>query len=119
MRSETEVEAAVIRWLLERGWDVRHGPQNGADLLAQRGSEHLVVEAKGHTSAPGVDVDTLIGQILRRIDPGAEMTRYAVAVPETLLRTIERVDAEVLARLDVDVLLVDDFGRVRTLGHDT
>lgn len=115
MRSEADVQGAVVRWLLERGWDVSEGPRSGADLIAHRGAEHLVVEAKGHTAYPGVDVDTLFGQILRRIDPAAEMTRYAVAVPETLLHTVQRVDASILDRLDIAVLLVDDFGRVRVL----
>lgn len=119
VRSEAEVTATVIRWLLERGWDVREGPSDGADLVAKRGAERLVVEAKGHTSAPGLDVDTMFGQILRRIDPAEEMTRYAVAVPETLARTVERIDADVLDRLDIAVWLVDDFGRVRVLGDES
>ncbi|MGH3974502.1 MAG: hypothetical protein ACRDS9_14420 [Pseudonocardiaceae bacterium] len=49
-------------------------------------------EAKGRTSAPGLDVDTAYGQLLRRMPEEDEpATRYAIVVPTEAQRTAERV----------------------------
>ena len=100
---ESEVVNALVRWLTAEGWSVRT-EVDWADVVAERGDERLIVEAKGVTTAPGLDVDTLYGQLLRRMARPA--TRYALVVPETLISAAVRVPESVRHRLGVDVYAV-------------
>lgn len=111
---EEQVQAVFAGWLLERGWDVIQGDRSHVDLITTRGAERLLVEVKGHTSEPGLDVDTLYGQILRRMDDH-ETTRYAIVVPERITWAAERVNSVIRQRLDLDLYAVDDFSEVRPI----
>ncbi len=64
---ESEVVQVFVSWLERHGWRVTT-ELAWADVLAGRGDERLVAEAKGVTSSPGLDVDTLYGQLLRRME---------------------------------------------------
>ncbi|MGD0701667.1 MAG: hypothetical protein ABSA02_17500 [Trebonia sp.] len=108
---EKRVVDAFVAWLGENGWAV-DTEVNFVDVYAQRGDERLYAEAKGRTAAIGLDVDTLYGQLLRRMtDPDAR-ARYAVIVPTAAVPAALRVPAWVRQRLDVDVYEVDDAGGV-------
>lgn len=109
---EAEVQAAFVRHLLERGWDPTVDGSDHVDVSARRGAEHLVAEVKGDTGSPGTDVDTLVGQLLRRIDPDTD-ERYVLVVTERLLAKVQRIAGRVLARLGIEVAVVDDLGGVR------
>lgn len=109
---EAEVQAAFVVHLMERGWDVTTDNADYVDVLAQRGAERIVAEVKGHTTSPGLDVDTLYGQLLRRMAGRQEATRYAVAVPASLATAALRVPEPVRDLLDIDVWLVADDGGV-------
>lgn len=108
---EKRVVDAFVAWLQEEGWTAET-EVNFVDVCAQRGDERLYAEAKGRTAAIGLDVDTLYGQLLRRMrDPGAD-ARYAVVVPATAVHAALRVPAWVRQRLTIDVYEVDDAGQV-------
>jgi hypothetical protein len=103
---------AFARHLAEGGWNV--SPEvDFCDLVAERAGERLFVEAKGRTAAIGTDVDTMYGQLLRRMplaeDPGS---RFAVVVPTRAELAALRVPSRVRALLSVDVYVVDDGGAV-------
>ena len=53
-----------------------------------------------------------MGQLLRRIDPDTD-ERYVLVVTERLLPKVRRIDDRVLARLGIEVAVVDDLGGVR------
>lgn len=110
---ERDLVAHLVAWLESDGWSVQTEVAY-LDVLATREDEVLKIEAKGHTSSKGLDVDTMFGQMLRHIDPGQSDTRYGVAVPVDYLPTIRRIDRRVLEQLSIDVFLVDDDGRVQT-----
>lgn len=63
---ETRVVEAFCKHLQNDGWDVQREVQF-VDVMATRGSQTLYAEAKGRTSSIGLDVDTLYGQLLRRL----------------------------------------------------
>lgn len=112
---EADVQAAFVTHLQERGWDVFTENADHVDVAAKRGAERIVAEVKGHTTSPGLDVDTMYGQLLRRMreeDRDADV-RYVVVVPESLVVAATRVPPWVRATLRIEVVLVDDFGRVR------
>ena len=104
---EKRVIDAYVTWLERSNWTVRR-EVDFVDVYAERGDERLYAEAKGRTTSPGLDVDTLYGQLLRRMrdpEPGA---RYAVVVPTAALNAALRVPAWVRDRLSVDIYEVDN-----------
>lgn len=107
---EHEVIAAFVRWLEVDGWLVRT-EHEFADVVAERGEERLVAEAKGVTTSPGLDVDTLYGQLLRRmVEPRA---RYAVVVPEKVVTAAQRVPEWVRTSLGIELYGVDMDDTIR------
>ena len=113
MRGDEErVIAAFCQWLRDRGW-VPEREVGFADVVAARGEERLVAEAKGRTQAVGLDVDSCYGQLLRRIsDEGDPCTRYALVVPEAGRAAALRVSPRVRALLGITVYVVSDSGQV-------
>ena len=109
---EARVVAAFSAWLTEQGWQVRTEVEH-VDVLAEREGERLFAEAKGITSAPGLDIDTAYGQLLRRMpDAVPERVRYALVVPEETKRAALRVPARVRELLGIDVFTVGQDGRI-------
>ena len=98
---ESEIVEVFVGWLERNGWKVRTSV-DAADVVAERGDELLVVQAKGITSEPGLDLDTLYGQLLRRMT-SLDRARYAVVVPEILVATACRVPERVRERLQIEV----------------
>jgi hypothetical protein len=50
-------------------------------MRAERDGDTLYAEAKGRTSLVGLDIDTLYGQLLRRMPLDESNARFAVVVP--------------------------------------
>src|SRR4051794_12591910 len=72
------------RWLETQGWETE--TETGfVDVVAHRGNETIYAEGKSRmTGNPGAGLDTLYGQLLRRM-PAGEIgdlnTRFAVVIP--------------------------------------
>ena len=110
---EAEVVAAFCAWLEQDGWSVQREVEH-VDVFAERDGTHLYAEAKGETKAIGLDVDTMYGQILRRMPIGEDPdARFAVVVPERALRAALRVRPRVRELLRIEVYSVDEQGGVR------
>src|SRR5215213_4721376 len=72
------------RWLEAQGWQTETEAEF-VDVVAHRGNETIYAEVKGRTnSRTGAGLDTLYGQLLRRM-PAEEVddpsTRFAVVIP--------------------------------------
>lgn len=104
---EKRVIDAYVTWLERSNWTVRR-EVDFVDVYAERGDERLYAEAKGRTTSPGLDVDTLYGQLLRRMRDPEPCARYAVVVPTAALNAALRVPAWVRDRLSVDIYEVDN-----------
>lgn len=77
----------------------------------------LYAEAKGRTTEPGLDADTMFGQLLRRMHD--RTGRYAVVVPDGhSLRMVKRVPQHIIDRLGIEVYAVAEDGAVRQVGRD-
>ena|SRR5438105_12109126 len=72
---EQRVVDVFHKYLVAKGWAVSR-EVDFCDLVAEHDGERLFVEAKGRTAAIGTDVDTMYGQILRRI-PSPRMLEQA------------------------------------------
>ncbi|WP_123378944.1 hypothetical protein [Pseudokineococcus lusitanus] len=104
--------AAFCAWLTEQGWTVTR-EVDFFDVLAERPGQRLVAEVKGRTASTGLDVDTMFGQLLRRMGDADDHTRYAAVVPINALSAVQRVSGHVRDLLRIDVFTVDDTGVVR------
>ena len=61
------VVPAFCRWLEAQGWETKTESEF-VDVVAHRGSQSIYAEVKGRTkSRPGAGLDTLYGQLLRRM----------------------------------------------------
>lgn len=108
---ESEVERRFAEYLRSRGWVVTLGDRSHVDVIAQHpDGSRLLAEVKGVTKDSGTSADILFGQLLRRMTDLTGSTRYAVVVPESLRRTIERVPAEVRRTLSIELWVVPDTG---------
>ncbi|WP_246113592.1 hypothetical protein [Streptomyces montanus] len=56
-----------------------------------RGNERLICDAKGRTSEKGIGADSAYGQLLRRITSQESRIRYALVVPSSSVKVVERV----------------------------
>ena len=110
--SESPVELAFKRWLESQGWRLTNEARSWADIIAERGNERLIGEVKGHTGGnTGLDIDTMFGQLLRRMTPDAATT-WAVIVPTRSLAAVLRVPIDVRKRLGIRVFEVRDNDEV-------
>jgi hypothetical protein len=73
----------------------------------------LYAEAKGRTEAIGLDVDTLYGQLLRRVPDDGMNSVLGVVVPEKAVTAALRVPQWMRDRLRVHVWAVSDDDQVR------
>ena len=116
MRGDEErVVSAFSGWLSGQGWTVEREIEF-CDVVARRGDDTLYAEAKGRTSAIGLDVDTLYGQLLRRVplhDTGS--ARFGVVVPTEARAAALRVPEATRRLLRITVYVVDEGGRVETV----
>lgn len=114
MRGDEErVIHAFCAYLTQQGWTITREVEF-VDVLAEKDGHRIFAEAKGRTSSPGLDVDTMFGQLLRRMGPerpGPE-TRFAAVVPTGAAGKVERVPAWVREELRIDLYVVDDDGSV-------
>jgi hypothetical protein len=112
---EQRVADAFCSWLEGGGWAVSR-EVDFCDLVATRNSEKLYCEAKGRTAAIGLDIDTLYGQLLRRMPIADDLSaRFAVVVPSEAVKAATRVSSRVRELLRIDVYAVDEAGGVEAL----
>lgn len=103
---------AFCAYLTLNGWEIEREVAF-CDVVARRPGETLYCEAKGRTAAIGLDVDTLYGQLLRRMKDVAEPgDRYAVVVPTEAKAAVLRVPARVREALGITVFTVSADGKV-------
>lgn len=115
---EKRVLDAFCEWLLKTGWTVER-ESSFIDVVAQRGNECIYAEAKGQTEAIGTDVDTMYGQLLRRMSKKSDQnSRFAVVVPDEARKAVLRVPSRIRALLQIDVYSVDQLGEVKQIKGD-
>ncbi len=110
---ETRVVDAFCGYMRDEGWDITT-EVGFCDVVAAKPSGlRVYAEAKGPTAAPGLDVDTMFGQLLRRMTTNDPRVRYAVVVPEgAALTAALRVPAWVRDTLSIDVYGVSESSAV-------
>lgn len=110
---EARIVDAFCAWLEAQGWTIQR-EVDFVDVLAERDGQKIYAEAKGRTTAPGLDIDTLYGQLLRRMPPEeVGSARFAVVVPAGAVIMAQRVPSRVRQLLRISIYGVDEHGRVQ------
>jgi hypothetical protein len=83
--SEDDVKRHVKARLERLGWrvEVAWGKSRGTDILAKRGGDRWLIEAKGGGSLQPMRVNyflMILGEILQRMDDSS--ARYSIALPD-------------------------------------
>jgi hypothetical protein len=113
---EARVVDAFCSWLKAQGWTTQREVAF-VDIAASRGDQRLYAEAKGRTSAVGLDVDTLYGQLLRRM-PAEKLGQaiFAVVVPDVAVKAAERGPVRIREVLGIEIYGVGEDGSVTHVG---
>lgn len=109
---EARIVDSFCAWLQSQGWSIER-EVDFVDVVAEKDGERIYAEAKGRTTAPGLDIDTMYGQLLRRMPPEEVGTaRFAVVVPSVSVHMAKRVPTRVRELLRISIYGVDEEGRV-------
>ena len=114
---EERVIQAFCVFMHAQGWTTKR-EVDFVDVVAEKDGQRIFAEAKGRTTAIGLDVDTMFGQLLRRMPqerPGPG-TRFAVVVPAEASAAVERVPRWLRNELGIDLYVVDQDGSVAKRG---
>jgi len=112
---ETFVQHAVEQWLAGEGFELLRDPL--VDVKASRGNEIWHIEAKGKTSAIGLDFRTGIGQLVQRMtDQGHN---HGIAIPDIpeFRKQTEAFAPWVLEKLQINWVWVSKNGSVSVEGN--
>jgi hypothetical protein len=116
--SEDEVKRAVEAWLESLGWkvSVAWGRVRGIDILATKGDQRWVIEAKGSGSLNPMRVNyfvSMLGELLQRMDDSN--ARYSIALPDMgQFRGLwERLPPLAKSRTGISALFVHASGGVQ------
>lgn len=87
------------------------------DVVGERNGLYFYAEAKGRTKSTGLDVDTLYGQLLRRM-PAEELGEavFAVVVPDAAVTAAQRVPERIRSHLGIEIYAVSEDGEVHHVG---
>lgn len=115
--TEDEVKSAVKSHLERDGWvvTVAWGREHGVDIRASRGSEMLLVEAKGEAANPPQQVNYFLGalgELIRRMSSAT--ATYGLALPDNkqYRGLVARLPPLARDRLDLAVFFVDELANV-------
>jgi hypothetical protein len=110
------VVPAFRKWLEDEGWETETEAEY-VDVVAHRGDETIYAEVKGRTKGrPGAGLDTLYGQLLRRMPEADDpKTRFAVVIPTGAEAAALRVPRRVRDLLRIDIYVVNDDRQVEKL----
>lgn len=113
--TEDEVKAAIDAALRQDGWetDVRWGHVHGIDIMARRGDNRLVLEAKGEGSRSAMRVNYFLGalgELLQRME--TPDSQYGLVFPahRQFVGLILRLPTWVRDRLQLHFYLVRPEG---------
>ncbi|MFE5703698.1 hypothetical protein [Rhodococcus koreensis] len=108
---------AFAGWLSSQGWTV-HAEVDVVDIVAEKDDRRLYVEVKAASTAPGLDVDTAIGQLVRRMPSEPDQSvAFALVVRDEpgSVEAAVRAPQRVLDLLGMALYAVGEDGSVRQL----
>ena len=104
-------------WLSSQGWTVVTD-SDVVDIVAEKDGHRLYAEVKGESTVPGLDVDTAIGQLVRRMPSEPDQSVLFALVVRDEPGSVEaavRAPQRILDLLGMALYAVDAGGVVRQL----
>ena len=86
--------------------DTREGRKSGADVIAEYRGRKLIMEMKGDSAAPEVDLGTGIFQLLRHMHEGYN-EEYALGISSAYTRMVKQIEYP-LKKLGIRVFIIDN-----------
>lgn len=85
--------------------------------IHRESGERWVIEAKGHSTDVGLDFNTCLGQLLKRMHDG-ESAKFGLAMPATpqYEKQIRQIGRKVREALGLHWLLINESGVVQLIG---
>jgi hypothetical protein len=117
---EDQVKLLLKQWLEADGWqtEIAWGRKTGIDIVARRGGEVWIIEAKGCGSLQPMRVNyfiAILGELLQRMSTAD--AKYSIALPDMQqFRGLwDRLPELARRRTDITALFVSADGRVEHL----
>jgi len=109
--SENEIKEAVRSYLVDQGFEVEvaWGRSHGVDLLAVRGDERLMLEAKAEVARNAQNVNYFLGALGELVQRMSDRTaRYGLALPDNrqFRGLVDRLPDVAIERLGLEVFFV-------------
>ncbi len=110
---EAFVQASIEEYFEQQGYEVEKDGQ--VDLIAVKGSDRWVVEAKGITEAIGTDFNTCLGQLVKCMTSRED--KYAIAIPKHVKykRQCSMLSSYFRELVQLHILVIDDQGAVKII----
>jgi hypothetical protein len=111
--TEEEVKHSINEYYIARGYSttVAWGHSRGADIVAEKGNERLIIEVKGCGSLQPMRVNyflSILGEVLQRMD--SEDCKYFIALPkiQQYVNLWYKLPALAKQRTKISLILVDN-----------
>lgn len=113
--NEAFIQKSLEKYFEERGYIIEKDGQ--VDLIATKGSDMWIIEAKGMTEQVGLDFNTCIGQLVKSMTSG--QNKYAIAIPRHIKykRQCELLSTYFRELVQLNILVVDSEGKVEIIKH--
>lgn len=107
------VQNAIEDYFKDRGYSTLR--EGNADLvcICENNKSKWIIEAKGETTAVGLDFRTGLGQLVQRMNE--QDANYAIAVPETaqFIKQCSVISKWVRVSINIHIIFVDIQGNIR------
>ena len=111
--TEEQVKHIINGYYIAQGYSttIAWGHSRGADIIAQKGSERLIIEVKGCGSRQAMRVNyflAILGEVLQRMDN--EGCEYYIALPkiQQYINLWHKLPTLAKQRTKIHLILVDD-----------
>jgi len=107
---EAFVQESIEKHFVQQGYVIEKDHQ--VDIIASRGDDKWIIEAKGITEAVGTDFNTCIGQLAKSMT--TDQNNYALAIPRHIKykRQCELLSQFFRELVQLHILVVDSEGQI-------
>lgn len=109
------VQRAIETYFTSKKYTILEGDYSDLVCINEQDNEKWAIEAKGKTSAIGLDFRTGLGQLIQRMTQ--QETNYALAIPEIkqFIKQASIIPKWVRESLNIHLILVDEKENIKII----
>lgn len=109
------VQSAIETYFTSKKYVILEEDYSDLVCINEQDNDKWVIEAKGKTSAIGLDFRTGLGQLIQRMDQ--QETNYALAIPEIkqFIKQASIIPKWVRKSLNIHLIFVDGKGNIKII----